>query len=131
MNELHNGNSKEQSETVAVEMNAVNHEKQFARLVAAEIARNLQVDYSNRDIVVKLLTSHLEKYLCKRDGLLEQYLHTQLDILARKIRRHFNIEDSVEVNYNHGIHAKFNDILDDIDSTMTLKELNIGQNKDE
>jgi len=111
MNSLYNNRQEQQSESM--EVNPVNHEKRFARLVAAEIAANLQVGYPDRDIVVKLLSTALEKQLCKRDGLLEQYLHTQLDIIARAVKNRFDIsDDEVGVNYNYATHAKLNDILD-------------------
>lgn len=114
MNNLHN-NGKEQMAEGSMETNPVNQEKQFARLVAAEIASNLQVNYGDRDVVVKLLATALEKQLCKHEGLLEQYLHTQLDIIVSGVKSRFELDDKLEVNYGYATHAKFNDIFDAIE----------------
>lgn len=111
MNSLHDGGMKEQ-QCESMEINPVDHEKRFARLVAAEIAASLQVGYPDRDIVVKLLSTSLERQLCKRNGLLEQYLHTHLDILARTVKDRLELNEGLEVNYNYATHAKFADILD-------------------
>jgi len=111
MNELHN-NGKQSESMASMEISPINDDKFFARLVAAEVAANLQINFGDRDIVVKLLTSALEKQLCQHGGLLEQYLHTQLDILVKTIKFKFDIADDVGVNYGYATHAKFNDILD-------------------
>jgi hypothetical protein len=115
MNELHRSDNEMKERSMNMEVNRIDHEKQFARLVAAEIAGSLQVNYGDRDIVVKLLTTTLEKQLCKSGGLLEQYLHTQLDIIAETINHKFDISDyGVGVNYGYATHAKLNDILETV-----------------
>ena len=115
MNELHNSDKQMKEQSMNMEVGRVDHEKHFARLVAAKIAASLQVNYGDRDIVVKLLTTTLEKQLCKSGGLLEQYLHTQLDIIAETINRKFDVsEHGVGVNYGYATHAKLNDILETI-----------------
>lgn len=111
MNKLHNSNNNQEQCCNTTEMSPTDHEKHFARLVAADIAGNLQVNYGDRDVVVKLLTSALEKLLCNRNGLLEQYLHTQLDVIANTIRTQFLIPDDVSVDYGYATHAKLNNIL--------------------
>jgi hypothetical protein len=111
MNELHNNGQQSESMT-SMEVNPIGHDKFFARLVAAEVAANLQINFGDRDIVAKLLTSALEKQLCRHGGLLEQYLHTQLDIIAETIKFKFDINDEVGVNYGYATHAKLNAILD-------------------
>ena len=113
MNSLHNNGQEQQSESM--EVNPIDHEKRFARLVAAEIAASLQVNYGDRDIVVKLLTTTLEKQLCKRGGLLEQYLHTQLDIIAQTVKNRFDLDNDLGVNYNYATHAKLMDIVEAIE----------------
>ena len=113
MNELHNSDKELKERSMSAEVGRTDHEKHFARLVAAEIAGNLQVNYGDRDIVVKLLATALEKQLCKSGGLLEQYLHTQLDIIAESVKHKFDIAyDETGVNYGYATHAKPNDILD-------------------
>lgn len=125
MNKLHN-RGKNQEQTTA-EFRSADHEKQFARLIAAEIASNLQVNLNNRDVVVNLLTSTLERQLCNRDGLLEQYLHTQLDIIANTIRTQFDIDKEVDVNYSYATHAKLNDLLKYIKNSSSLSEKQVSK----
>lgn len=102
--------TKFQDKSISCEMQIPDYEKKFCRLVAAEIATDLQTPYASRDVVVNLLTTCLEQELCSRDGLLEQYLHSQLDILAQNINKRFSIPD-LNVNYQYATHAKLNDIL--------------------
>jgi len=96
------------------EIPARDYEKKFCRLLAADIAADLQISYANRDVVVNLLTTCIERRLCNRDGMLEEYLHSQLDIIAKTIRHRFSIDNSVDINYNYATHAKFNDLFDAI-----------------
>lgn len=115
MNRLHDNGTEAMAEG-SVEFNAIDHDKRLARIVAAEVAASLQVGHGDRDIVVKLLTTTLEKQLCSRgDGLLEQYLHTQLDILAKTFKHEFDLDDAdADVDYNYATHAKFNNIINAI-----------------
>jgi len=112
MNTLHdNGNERV---TQGCEFPMVNHEQIFVRIVAADVASYLQVDYSDSDLVVKLLTTCLERCLCARGtGLLEQYLHTQLDILANTVKRKLglDLDGTTSVDYGYATHAKLNSIL--------------------
>ena len=90
-------------------------DKEFTRIIVSEIVKILQVSHSERDIITRLLYSALEDKICLRDGLLEQYLHTQLDTLADTFKSEysgFNIPDDTEVNYNYATHAKFKNIID-------------------
>lgn len=107
MNKLLSEN-KEQS--ISCESAAPDYEKKFCRLLAADIAADLQTSYASRDIVVNLLTTCLERRLCKRDGMLEGYLHSQLDTLAKTLKHEFSIGDH-NVNYQYATHAKFSDIV--------------------
>lgn len=113
MNELHNKGKENMA--AGCELPTVNHEQQFVRIVAAEVASYLQVDYHDSDLVVKLLTTCLERCLCARGtGLLEQYLHTQLDILGDsvKLKLGLDMDGTTSVDYTHATHAKFNNILE-------------------
>jgi len=107
MSELFSEN-KEQS--LGSECMSPDYEKKFCRLLAADIAADLQTPYASRDIVVKLLTTCLERRLCNRTGMLEDYLHSQLDILAKTFKREFSL-DELDVNYQYATHAKFNNIV--------------------
>lgn len=111
MDILHEGGMKERIVESSMEVNSVNYEQQFARIMAAEIAGALQVNYGDRDIVVKLLTTTLEKSLDKRGGLLEQYLHTQLDKIANTFKRRLDLPEDTKVNYEYATHAKFEGII--------------------
>lgn len=120
MGELHKSCGDAAGNTT--EMGRVDSEKHFTRLVAAEVAGNLQVNYGDRDVVVKLLTSSLERLLCTREGLLEQYLHTQLDIIAQSIKFDFDVPNDVNVNYEYATHAKLKDILDYIKNNNEITD---------
>lgn len=111
----------EQEDGNCCETQAPDYEKKFCRLLAADIAADLQIPYSSRDIVVPLLSTCIERRLCNRDGMLEGYLHSQLNIIAGSLRQKFNIEDDVKVNYNYATHAKFNDILSAIQENHDKK----------
>jgi len=112
METLHESANKHEADMV--ELPQVNHEDRFARIVAAEIAGALKVNFADRDIVVKLLTTELERVLSKRNGLLEQYLHTQLDRIGDTLRRRFDLDNSVKVNYNYATHAKLENFIEAI-----------------
>ncbi len=102
----------DQDQKVNCEIAAADYGKKFCRLIAADIAADLQTSYVNRDVVTNLLTTCLLKRLYGHGGMLEEYLHSQLDILAKTLRYKFEIDDDVKVNYKYATHAKFNDLLD-------------------
>jgi len=107
MNKLFNENIEQSDDC---ELPAPNYEKRICRLLAADLAADLQTPFASRDVVVNLLTTCLERRLCKRDGMLEGYLHSQLDILAKTLKHEFSISE-LDVNYQYATHAKFNDII--------------------
>jgi hypothetical protein len=115
METLHESASDERQESAAIETNPVNVEERFARIVAAEVAGALKVNYGDRDIVVKLLTTDLERLFDRNSGgLLEQYLHTQLDRIADTFKRRFDLDEKIKPNYNYATHAKFENIIEAI-----------------
>jgi hypothetical protein len=103
------------------DVTGVEAEERFARIVAAELAGVLKVNHADRDIVVKLLTTELERMLTKSGGLLEQYLHTQLDKIAGTLKRRFDLPENIEVNYNYATHAKLENFIEAIQEEYETK----------
>jgi len=89
-------------------------EDDFASAIVGIVCDALRVGSRDRRIVESLIMNAIEPHCKHRDKLLEQYLHTQLDILAKKIKRKFGLDEGIQVNYSHATHAKFNDLLDAI-----------------
>jgi len=87
------------------------YEKNFLKIVIEELLEILQISYTERRIVSALLSTALENKISHRNGLLEQYLHAQLDILANTFKSKFDLDKSIKVNYNYATHAKFEDII--------------------
>lgn len=95
-------------------------ETKFAGYIAEEVAKALQVRYNDKDVIVRLLSTLLEDVLCDKDGLLEQYLHLQLELIAPVLKDYLGVDDpDVGVNHLYSSHAKFADILKAADA---LKE---------
>ena len=87
------------------------YEEAFVYEVCKEVVSALNIQWKDREIVKELLFAILHNKLCKRDGLLEQYLHSQLDIIKKTILNNFKLSKDIETNYNYATHAKFNDII--------------------
>lgn len=81
----------------------------FLNILAELLCEGLRINWKDKEMFKSLLITILESDLTDRDGLLEQYLHTQLDIIAEQFKKEFNIDS--KVNYDYTIHAKFNDII--------------------
>lgn len=96
---------------IPMESSRPNYEFKFAQAIVDIICRALRVSSSDRRIVEALLLGVIERSVIRRGELLEQYLHTQLDILANTLKERFDISDDVDVNYNYATHAKFDDII--------------------
>jgi len=89
------------------------YEENFTRLICELITENLKINYSDRHIVENLLFSALYDKLNGYKGLLNQYLHSQLDIIARTFKREFGIEEEIRAD-NYATHAKFNTLIEKI-----------------
>ena len=96
---------------VPMESSRPNYEFKFAQAIVDIICNVLRVTSRDRRIIEALLLEKIEPLLAKRGGLLEQYLHTQLDILADTLKEKFELSDDVSINYDYTTHAKFNDII--------------------
>jgi len=88
-----------------------NYEYKFALAVVNIVCNALRITSRDERIVEALLLEKIESSFTKRGELLEQYLHTQLDILANTLKREFGLNNDIGVNYDHATHAKFNDII--------------------
>ena len=110
MERLHFTENDEKCDS-SCEIGSSDDEGKFAIIIARHIVSALKIDYASQDIVYRLLSKSLEDVLKKRDGLLEQYLHTQLDRIADTIRARYSVDDDVKVNYNYAAHAKLNDLI--------------------
>jgi len=86
------------------------------------VVKKLKINYKDRQVFKDLLTSSIEEYITCKDGLLEQYLHSQLDILKTTFIREFNLDKEIKTNYGFAIHAKFNDLIKAIKETVNKDE---------
>ena len=92
--------------------NTPDYIQRVVNAICDDVINALNIEYDSRNIVVRLLRSVLlPKIADHNDGYLKQYLHSQLDILAKSVRSALGVKDSVGVNYNYATHAKFSDIL--------------------
>jgi len=106
-----NGKDNKENNDVSMESLALNYESKFAQAIVAVVCRALRISSRDRRIVEALLLEVIEQKVTWRGELLEQYLHTQLDILANTIKDKFNLDDNVKVNYEYITRAKFKDII--------------------
>lgn len=91
---------------------SINYKRRVVDVICNDIIDALNIAYSARSITLQLLRKILlPKIVNRKDGYLEQYLSSQLDILANSVRFAFDVSDTVEVNHNYSTHAKFTDIL--------------------
>jgi len=92
------------------EISAKNYEKKFIKEICQMIANSLQINWSDRRIVESLLYTSLGR-ISDRDGLLEQYLHSQLDEILERFKKEFELSDDVKTDYSHATHAKFKSLI--------------------
>lgn len=114
-NQLHIGNEQRARSLNegSCEIGRNDKEKQFTSLVVDSLMDTLQINWNDRRIVSALLNTALTKVFTgsRRDGLLEQYLHTQLDIIAESKKREYELNNDIDVDYGHATHAKLNGIF--------------------
>jgi len=80
--------------------------------IAREVTAALDVGWPAAATVTALIKTHLDDHLSRRKGcMLECYLEHQLEILATELRKRFKLPNTVKVNHNHAMHAKFVDIV--------------------
>ncbi len=86
---------------------ARDYEDKFLNEMVDKLVSTLDVKWGlERDLVRSLLKGSLKESIAGHGGLLHQYLHTQLDIIAERIKRDYNLDDELEVDYTHATHAK-------------------------
>jgi len=105
------------------------YNKKFLDVVCGAVVEALQVPYQSREITKNLLYSNLKDKVCSRDGLLEQYLHLELDKIARSIKSKFDLKKELKVDYNHAAHAKLASIMDAIEEKFEdmVNEVGCGE----
>ena len=116
-------------------------ETEIVEVIANNTTEVLRVPFSEKDLVKRLLASGLEENI---KVILEDYLHSQLEIIGKTINKTFSIDESV--CYDYSTHAKFNNHIkaiiekfslkvfgeDDLNPTNTIRGKNIeGANLDE
>ena len=80
------------------------YESQCSKLLSERIVEILRVNYTDKHNMQCLFQSILEDDLKK---LLQQYLHSQLNIISNALNHEFSIDETV--CYNHATHAKLCD----------------------
>lgn len=116
------------------ESNRADYEQEFTRLLSKFIAEALDINWIDRQIFEKLIYTKLKEFICNRDALLEQYLHTQLDTIAQVFNNEFELQNMTDeeknkmpkdykdtitdkgigVNYSHATHAKLYSVIEAI-----------------
>jgi hypothetical protein len=92
------------------EVKGLGIEHKFCDTLAKYLAETLVPE--NTGIVTRLLSDKLVQLLCYKEGLLEQYLHSQLEEIAEEFRRDFKLSnDESQVDYKHATHAKLYTII--------------------
>lgn len=90
----------------------IDYDENFLSIICDYIVEILRINWKDRETVKNLFYSALENKVCSRDGLLEQFLNSQLDIIAESIKRNFELDKDLKVDYGHATHAKFSTILE-------------------
>ena len=93
-----------------------NIEKDIIEVISTKATEALRVSYSEKDLVRRLLASNLEEDI---KVLLEDYLHSQLEIIGRKLNKTFDIDE--KIGYEYATHAKLNKYIDAIVEKFGLK----------
>jgi hypothetical protein len=88
-------------------------EQKFVDTLTRIIVDSLCINYNERRIVRGLLKSVLTE---KVSSLLKQFLNHELELLSKTIKRKFNV--TADVNYDYATHAKFSDILKEIETLL-------------
>jgi hypothetical protein len=135
MGELHDNGNKDHGLMGGCEIGNSNYDgdKKFCRILAEKLAEKLDIEWSERAIFQKLIYTSLYDDLCGNRGLLNQFLHMELDIIAKTLNREFRLNEltqddidqinssrpdqsseygkDIEVDYTHATHAKLNTII--------------------
>ena len=107
------------------ESNRKNYENLFISAIADTISNVLDISYREQRIVNSLLITCLKETIngrYKEPGLLQQYLASQLDILAESLIGELDLPKDTKVNHGHVTYAKFSDIIKVIKNKHGTKE---------
>ena len=96
------------------EVSRTNYSDRFVIALSEIITEMLDVKWKEKDLIERLIKTGIKDSICGRNGLLEQYYHSQLDITAETLKRRLGINESVGVNYENATHAKLSTIIDEI-----------------
>lgn len=98
-----------EGDVVLSEIGRHDYEDRFITAVATQVVNALRIPWGSKDTVQRLLETALESVLKGRKNLLQQYLHSQLDIIVENVCRRYEVE--AETNYQYATHAKLNDLV--------------------
>ena len=115
---LYRANNAQEGENSLSERPQEAYGSRFAMYVSRHIASAITDDYRDKANTARLIYALLKPVMCGRDGLLEQYLHSQLDLMVDRFKRTFSL-GNVSVDYNHASHAKFASIVDAIEKQIS------------
>ena len=88
------------------------YEKAFLKHLCFAVTEGLRIPFAQQQIFTDMLFSILEHTVINNnDGLLKQYLHSQLDITKNTIVREFGLSGDIKTDYSHATHAKFNSLI--------------------
>jgi len=97
------------------EMSRIDYGKKMARILAEIVVETLNLNYGiPRTLILEIFAGVLYEKLRGRNGLLEQYLHSQLDEMLPRFKSTFNLPEDISINYEYAAHAKFADIIEEI-----------------
>jgi hypothetical protein len=102
------------SEGCVCESKAPDFEEKFLTLLCDRLCELFKISWEQRPLVRNLLYAVLKDDICSRGGLLEQYLHSQLDKVLNSFVTKFELDKSLKLNYTYASHAKFNSVIDAI-----------------
>lgn len=91
------------------ETSGISYKEKFIDAVAFYITEVLGVSWKDKRVVRELLVFALQSGI---EDLLDQFLHSQLEIIGRRFNRAFGIDATAETS--HAVHAKMDQFIEAI-----------------
>lgn len=111
--EIYEGESDKVEETSINENPREDIKDKFLSALCERISKILEINHNDRKIVILLLRSNLEEILTDRkEGLLNQFLHHELEIIGNEINVSLGIKEKICTS--HATHAKLSNHVDAI-----------------
>lgn len=89
--------------------------RKMARILAEIVVETLNLNYGvSRTLILEMFAGVLYEKLGGKNGLLKQYLHSQLDEMLPRFKSTFNLPEDISINYEYATHAKFADVIEEI-----------------